>query len=265
MTDLRTSLSLAHGQHARQRFDLFVPEAIDGGALVACFHGGWWSHGRHEDLRAFALHLAELGHATASIGYRLLGDGARNGEDILEDARAGVLKALDEAAVDGASPNTVVLLGSGAGSLIALTLAARLGADPKLRVRGVVACGVTPTLEHWEGCSATVAKALDQFAGAHRHELSPLHLKPDALPPLLLLHGDNDSDVPAKLAQRLHARTIEAGESSALAVLSGPGHQFIEQPFERGARAALERIQPFLQEHTRALGREQVFLGRRDC
>jgi acetyl esterase/lipase len=262
MPDIHTSLGVTYGSHLRHSCDLFIPERCNDATLVACFHGGWWSHGRHEDLRAFCLHLAELGHPAATIGVRLLGDGARHGQEVIDDARAGVLKAIEEAACAGASPDAVVLLGSGSGSLIALIIASQLASEPKLRLRGVISCGVSPTLEHWEGCNAGVAKVLDQFAGSNRHGLSPLLLPPEQLPPLLLLHGDNDLEVPAKLAQRLHARAIEAGEVSTLAVLSGLGHQFIEQPFERGAKAALERILPFLAEHARAPERERLFAGR---
>jgi acetyl esterase/lipase len=262
MPTLYSSLGIAYGTQPRQSCDIFIPESQDDSTLVACFHGGWWSHGRHEDLRAFCLHLAELGRPCAAIGYRLLGEGARSGQDVIDDARLGTLKAIEEAACAGSNPASIVLLGSGSGSLIAMAVATQLSQDAKLHVRGAIACGVSPTLEQWEGCSATVAKALDQFAGTQRHAFSPLHLQPDLLPPLLLLHGDNDLEVPAKLAQRLHARVVEAGEVSTLAILSGLGHQFIEQPFERGAKAALERILPFLQEHARTPEREQLFAGR---
>jgi pimeloyl-ACP methyl ester carboxylesterase len=175
--------------------------------------------------------------------------------------KAALGKALDESAIVGGSDSTVVLLGSGSGSLTALTCASQLATDARIRVRGLIACGVTPTLEHWEGCPSAVAKALDQFAAGQRHLLSPMELPAASLPPLLLLHGDSDTDVPAKLAQRLHARAIEADEASALAVLTGVGHRFIDQPFERGAKAALERIVPFLSEQAREPERERLFQG----
>ena len=266
MPDLRASLRLAYGAHARQHYDLFVPEKPASGVLVVVVHGGWWTHGRHEDLRPFCLALAEAGYASAALGYRLLGDGARNGQELVDDLKLGASKALEEAAVAGLGGNAIILLGSGAGSLLALTAAAQLAEEKLLhvRVRGVAACGVSPTLEHWEGITAPVARALDQFAGPHRHELSPLHLKADGFPPLLLLHGDDDEEVPARIAQRLHARVVEANESSTFAVLSGLGHQFIEQVNDRGARTALERLVPFLQEHGRDLQREALFAGRRE-
>jgi acetyl esterase/lipase len=264
MPALHAVLAQPYGQHPRQQLDVFIPERLAARGLVALIHGGWWSQGRHHDLRLLALHLAELGFASATIGHRQLGEGARHGQDLIDDVKAGVVKALDESAIAGGSDSTVVLLGSGSGSLTALTAAAQFSGDARVRVRGAIACGVTPTLEHWEGCTSTVTKALDQFAGSQRHLLSPMDLPAASLPPLLLLHGDSDADVPAKLAQRLHAHAIEADEASSLAVLTGVGHRFIEQPLERGAKAALERIVPFLTEHAREPERERLFTGMAD-
>lgn len=261
MPALHAVLSQSYGNHPRQVIDVFVPERLNARGLVALIHGGWWTQGRHQDLRLLALHLAELGFASATIGHRQLGDGARHGQDLIDDVKAALGKALDESAIVGGSDSTVVLLGSGSGSLTALTSASQLASDARIRVRGLIACGVTPTLEHWEGCPSAVAKALDQFAAGQRHLLSPMELPAASLPPLLLLHGDSDTDVPAKLAQRLHARAIEADEASALAVLTGVGHRFIDQPLERGAKAALERIIPFLTDQAREPERERLFQG----
>lgn len=261
MPALHAVLAQPYGQHPRQQIDVFVPERLTARGLVALIHGGWWSQGRHHDMRLLALHLAELGFATATIGHRQLGDGARYGQDLVDDVKAGVVKALEESAIAGASDSTVVLLGSGSGSLTALVCASQLAADARIRVRGAIACGVTPTLEHWEGCPSAVAKALDQFAGGQRHLLSPMDLPAASLPPLLLLHGDSDADVPAKLAQRLHAHAVEADEASSLAVLTGVAHRFIEQPLERGAKAALERIVPYLAEQAHEPERERLFTG----
>jgi len=261
MPALHAVLAQPFGNHPRQQIDVFIPERLTARGLVALIHGGWWSQGRHQDLRLLALHLAELGFASATIGHRQFGDGARFGHDLVDDVKAGIAKALEESAIAGASDSTVVLLGSGSGSLTALTVASQLSSDARIRVRGAIACGVTPTLEHWEGCSSTVAKALDQFAGNQRHLLSPMDLPAASLPPLLLLHGDSDPDVPAKLAQRLHAHAIEADEMSTLAILTGVGHRFIEQPLDRGAHSALERIVPFLTEQAREPEHERLFTG----
>ncbi len=267
MTDLHVALSTAYGAQPQQRYDLFLPHGGEHFALTVCFHGGWFNAGRHEELRGFALALAEHGLPSACIGLRPLvsaahPDGARHGQDLIDEAKTALQKALADAGLHGFSSNSAVLLGSGSGSLIALDLANHLHAERTLRLRGVVACGVTPSLDHGDGNAPERAKILDQFAGANRHGLSPVHVRPETLPPLLLLHGDADHDVPAKLAQRLHQRAIDAGEPSSLAILAGLGHQFIEQPSERGGRAALERVLPWLDEHAREPDALALFAGR---
>src|SRR5476651_1209925 len=102
--------------------------------------------------------LAEEGFAAACVGTRLLGDGARHGHDLVDDVVAAAGKVLEESQVFGGNAKSLVLLGSGSGSLTALVAAEVLGRDPKLRVRAAIACGVTPTLEPWDGCPTAVAR-----------------------------------------------------------------------------------------------------------
>ncbi len=261
MIDMHVSLSLAYGQHPRQQVDVMVPERLQGKVVIVLCHGGWWSQGRHQELRSLALFLNEQGFATINVGTRLLNDGARSGQDIIDDVKAGVAKALDEAAIHGASDHSVIFMGSGSGSLTALTTAMQLFNDERIRVRGFIGCGVTPTLEVWEGCSTTTSKILEQFSGHTRQLLNPMEMPADRLPPLFLIHGDSDNEVPARLAQRLHARAIEANEDSHLIVLTGIGHSFIEQPYERSGKNALERLMPFLHAHVNEPDSAELFLG----
>jgi len=117
-----------------------------------------------------------------------------------------------------------------------------------IRVRAVVACGLTPSLDHNDGWAPALAKHIDQFAGGNRHALSPLHLKPEGFPSVLTLHGDQDVDVPAKVAQKFHQRQAGAGEDSRLMVLAGAGHHFMEHPYAPVGRTAIEHLWPFLAE-----------------
>ncbi len=261
MTPLSAVLASSYGPHARQRYDLFVPQAKVAPVLVACVHGGGWTAGRPDDLRPLALLLAEHGHATACIGHRLLNDGAKGGMELCDDVRHGVERAVEESAVLGASGRSVVLLGSGAGTLPALVAAWQIAAAGMIAVRGVVACGVHPTLEPWDHCSPATARLLDQFAAGHRHQLNPMELDAHRFPPVLFVHGDSDPEVPARLVTRLHMRLVEAGETSTLAILNGLGHQVLEHPAERGGKLALERILPFLAENAREPDSERLFCG----
>jgi acetyl esterase/lipase len=262
MTVISTVLGSSYGIHPRQRYDLFVPERREPPVLVVCL-GGSWQGGRHEDQRSLALALAEQGYAAACLGHRLLGDGARHGQDICDDVRAALTKAVEEAAIHGAAPRSVILLGLGDSSLVALAVASQChGYIPA--VRAVVACGVHPTLETWDGCPTATIKLHEQFAGGHKQHFDPMHLDAHRFPPVLLVHGDSDTEVPARLVTKLHMRLVEAGESSTLAILAGLGHQILNHPHDRAGKLALERILPFLAEHAREPGGdERLFAGSR--
>ena len=270
---LNAALSVPSGPLTPQRVDVFVPENGTERPLIVCFHGGWWHAGAHADLRALCLILAEHGWPCASVGMRHLqtansSEGGRNGTDLTDDAAAGMTKAVEEARLLGWSGNGLITLGSGSGSLTALVLAHRSGKDGKPGippVRAAIACGLTPSLDHHDGWAQALTKTIDQFAGSQRHALSPIHLKPEHYPPVLILHGDADVDVPAKLAQRFHQRISESGETSQIVILSGVAHHFLEHPFQPAGRAALEHILPYLTEHggTKDRGPEEWFIGHR--
>lgn len=254
------SLSIPYtAANPEQSFDVFIPEDVGGKALVVAIHGGWWHQGHHQDLRAFCLALTEHGWPAATVGFRQMAppganpgpEHARSGIDVIQDVIAALPKISEEAALLGWDGSSIVLLGSGSGSLTALVAASRLTLErkPGVRVRACIACGVTPSLDHGDGLAPALAATVDRFAGRDRHTLSPVHLTAHGFPPLLLLHGDKDVDVPAALVQRLHMKVAGAEESSTIHILAGLGHHFIESPFSPAGKLAMERILPFLAEH----------------
>lgn len=245
---ITATLSLPYGAHARQRVDVAVPDDA-GGSLLCCIGGGWWADGRCEAGRGFALAAAERGLAVASLGHRPLGDGARTGDEVLADLADAAIKAFEEAAVLGFGGRSIVLLGHASGSLAAFDLQQRLAR--RAQVRGIIACGVLATLTHDAGTAAAHVAACDRFAMGRHKDLSPLHREAIGLPPVLLLHGEADREIPASQAQSLHDRLAAAGETVQLAVLPGAGHRFAEDALGTHLRPALDRIAAFLAEHAR--------------
>jgi dienelactone hydrolase len=239
------SLDLALGEHAAQRGDLFVPDHAQDQALVVILPGGPWDGLYRQELRPFALALAERGIPCAPLGYRPLAEGSRTGEDLVAELVGEVGILLEEAAVAGMDGRSLALLGSGWGSLPALLLASRLVADARLRVRGAIACGATPGAEAAD-CAPAARATLAAFAGERRPALNPLGLAPETLPPLLLLHGSADEAVPGEVVERFSRRQSEAGETAAIERLAGAGHQFLAPADGPHARAAIAHIATFL-------------------
>lgn len=250
MPALHAFTDSAYGPHLRQRYDLFVPEEADQCPTVVCLPGGWWTSGDHHDLRGVALRLAEAGWAAASIGTRHLEKDLRNGSELVTDVVHACEKIVDEAAIYGAHDRGVVLLGSGTGSLTALAAGVRMLTDRacKLRVAAVVACGLTPALEPWEGCPADKAGLLKTFAGDAADRLDPARLPADAFPPVLVLHGEHDPEVPTRHALAFQKRLAEAGEVARIETVSSAAHRWIEAVYDRPARFAIDRIIGFLRE-----------------
>ena len=246
MTDLLARTAIAYGDHPRQRLELFAPDDDqDGRPLVLCIHGGWWRSGWREDLLPCCLRLAAAGWATATTGYRLL-DAAGDGEGIVADIEAALRRALEEHLLLGGSGRSVVLVGAGAGAVPALTLAARLHDDAEILVRGVAACGCAPTLQPWDGCAQDIAGQLAAYAGARIEALDPTRQGAERFPPVLLIHGDADSEVPVAPARAFYRELIGADDPARLEVLAGIGHHILDQPHGRGFEDALSRITTWL-------------------
>jgi acetyl esterase/lipase len=252
---LSAQLDVVFGAHPQSRVDVFVPDRSDSRALVALYAGGWWTAPRREELRSVALVLAAQGWPVAVVGVRPLalatgGDGARNGAEVLVDARAGLDRAIEEAGLLGLPHRDAILVGSGSGSLVALTLGHRLavngGKNRAPRVRGVVAAGVTPSLDKAD-IAHTHHMVAERFAGSEAAALSPMGLDPADFPDLMLLHGDGDGDVSGKVVARFRER-FPAETPVEFSHLTGLGHQFLEDPHGKG-RSAVERLAGFLDRH----------------
>ena len=247
MPDLAATLSSSYGPHARQVVDVFIPRGAEAQALVVCLPSGWWEAGSPRELRPLALLLAEQGLPVALLGTRLLNDGAVHGGELLEDVLSGIRRALEDACLLGHDGRTFSLLGSGSGSLLALLAGRALANEPTLRLRAIAAVGVTPSLER-DSVLPNHHHACERFAGADKASRSPAGLPLGGLPPLMLLHGDNDLDVSAKQALKLHQAVQAAGGVSEVHILSGAGHHLLETPHDKHGTAALAHLMPFLRE-----------------
>jgi len=194
-----------------------------------------------------ALRLAEAGWPAATVGYRLLEPGV-DGTAIQEDLADAARRALEEAFLLGCSGRSVALVGAGAGGVPALNWAAANHGDHELLVQGVATYACAPTLEPWQGCSREVAASLTAFAGDRGASLDPSRHEADRFPPVLLVHGDADQEVPVGPGREFYRKLIEADDPAKLQVLAGVGHHALDAAHGRGFDDCVHRITDWLAE-----------------
>ena len=219
--------------------DLYLPDPAaraspDPVPVVVHVHGGGWRRGsRRHPLPAagdgFYPGLAAAGLAVAAIDYRLSGE-ARYPAAV-DDVRAAVAWVRAALPDYGITPGPVVLWGDSAGGHLAL-LAALTGTAVTGRVDGVVAWfPVTDltTVGRPDDDDPQTREAL--FLGAPPSQVpelaraaSPLTHVHAGAPPVLLLHGDSDTLVPARQSIRFAQALQDAGGTVSLVLVPGASH-----------------------------------------
>ncbi|WP_407560119.1 alpha/beta fold hydrolase [Streptomyces sp. 184] len=212
--------TLSYGDHPAQVIDLYGDESA--APVVALLHGGFWRerYDRTHLAPLAAALAADLHRCVALVEYRRVGGGG--GFPATFDDLAPALAALP-----GAGP--VVLAGHSAGGHLALWAASRcptavsrvVGIAPVADLARAHELGLSDgAVAGLLGGAARVAERLD--------ETDPMRM-PAPAAPVVLLHGEADTDVPVELSRR-YARAVGA----RLRELPGAGHY---APVTPGTRA----------------------------
>lgn len=160
----------------------------------------------------------------------------------LDDSRAAVRFLRSKAGKYKLDPNRIVVAGGSSGG----NLASITGVFDALRdeavssqVQGVIdfygasdVLTMPPNVPGPDKTDAELAKsnAARLIGGIVRDhpdlakQMSPLYHVSKGDPPFLIIHGDQDKQVPLEQSERLHAKLKEAGVPSTLHVIKGAGH-----------------------------------------
>lgn len=227
---VRASRGLRYGPARRQRLDVYRSRGerrdarhgedrsdAPGRPVLIHLHGGAFRTGRKSLYARPLLHaFARHGWVCISAGYRLR-PGATY-DDILGDVKRVVAWAREHAMEHGADPSCIVLSGSSAGAHLAIT-AALTADDPSLQ----------PGIEDAD-TSVTAAIGLYGYYGpvdrGGRPSRPVARARPDA-PPLMIVHGGQDTLLPPDTARHLAERLRAVSTSPVIyAELPGAQHTF---------------------------------------
>lgn len=257
------TLEFARVDDHKLNLDLYRPESPPAG-LIVWVHGGAWRGGSRESVDIKG--LVSLGWAIASVDYRLSTQARFPAQ--IHDIKAAIRFLRAHAQELGLPADRFVIAGSSAGghlaALVGVTasvpeLEGETGGDrtQSSRVQAIVdlygASDLTTILSQStpHGLSVRIP-ALDLLLGGQPETqpalarlASPVYHVDAHDPPLLLLHGDQDPQMPLAQSEQLAATYRQAGCRLGFAILPGSGHG---GPAFTSA-ASLRLIDGFLREH----------------
>ncbi len=246
--------------------DIYMPRGVDDPPLLVWIHGGRWLYRTKEDINTLA--LVEEGFAIASIDFRLSVDEPFPAQ--IHDIKAAIRFLRANAETYGYEATRIGVHGRSSGghltSLVGVTngvkeLEGELGdhldvsSDVQVAVSYFGASNLTTILDQstpfgvmLRGPALALLLGGPMEATAELAELASPVFHVDAQdPPLLLLHGDQDPQMPINQAHELHG-VYKAHELPVhLEVIHGAKHGTPE--FFDAKRTAL--VAEFLKEHLR--------------
>lgn len=214
----------------RLRLDVYEPRRRLPGAppapSVVYLHGGAWLAGTRRQSPFLMYELAAAGYVVFAVDYRLAPRYPMPAG--LFDCKAAIAWVAEHAAQFGGTPDAIVMGGSAGGHLAAM-LAVSDGTahlqpgfeDKSTRVRGAVVlygiANLVGILEQEAHPLATLLLERIVFKRRFRDEpevfrnAQPLSYLSDKVPPILLIHGENDSLVPIEEARNFYEHLSRAG------------------------------------------------------
>lgn len=238
-----SNLVYARVQAMDLALDLYLPPSSQKGPLIVWVHGGAWRSGSRKEMPLGA--LVNASYPVASVDYRLSGVARFPAQ--IHDLKAAIRFLRARAGEYQLSAREIVMAGASAGGHLAALVGVSNG-HPELEgdlgvhqqessaVQGIIsffgAANLTTILGQStpHGLSVRVP-ALELLLGGQPEAhpklarlASPVFQVDHSDPPLLLLHGDQDAQMPVNQALELQGAYKAAGAPVQLEILSGAGH-----------------------------------------
>ncbi len=244
--------------------DIYRPNGVARPPLLVWIHGGRWLHGTKETINTLA--LVEEGFAIASVDFRQTGDAPFPAQ--IHDIKAAIRFLRANAETYGFDPERIGIHGRSSGghltALVGVTNGVEalegdvgshldVSSDVQVVVSYFGASNLTTIMDQSTRFGASVrGPALERLFGgplgstmAIAKLASPVFHVDASDPPLLLLHGDQDPQMPINQAHELHGIYEAHGLPVQFEVVHGAKHGTPE--FFDAKRTAL--VAAFLKEH----------------
>jgi acetyl esterase/lipase len=217
---------LSYGSNPRQALDVYEPTsaAPPGGRTVVVFlYGGSWRRGARETYRFVGEALTSKGFVAVLPDYRVYPEVVYPA--FVDDAAATVKWTIENIGRFGGNKDRIVLMGHSAGAHIAALVALdhqflkRQGVSPSA-VKGVVGLAGPYSFDPLEyGVTRAVFGHLPD-----PQVVRPVLYAKNAAPPMLLLHGSDDSTVRPHNSTDMATALTNGGNVARVKVYDDEGH-----------------------------------------
>ncbi|MEP6939220.1 MAG: alpha/beta hydrolase [Rudaea sp.] len=217
--------------------DVYAPHAAVGAPVVVFFYGGSWEGGRRRWYRYVGEALASHGVIAVIPDYRKFPD--VRFPDFMDDAASAAKWSVEHASEFGGEPSRVFLMGHSAGGHIAALLAcdkrylAKVGMRPREFAGLLGLAGAYAFLPYVDDEAEIFG---DDPQG--RYDSQPINFVDGDEPPLLILQGLDDDEVPPKNAEAMAERAQAMDGNAVLKLYPEMDHGALLLAFARGRASA---------------------------
>jgi dipeptidyl aminopeptidase/acylaminoacyl peptidase len=182
-----------------------------------------------------ARQLSEQGYVALALSMRGWPPSGGS-DDCGEQQPDDVAKAADWlATLPGVNADSIGVLGFSLGGQVALLAGARSS-----RIKAIVAYFPITDIQHWGDTTSNAGIRyfyVPQVCAAGRLN-SPVHVAEQIRAPVLLIHGDRDTEVPTEQSLRMRKALQKANRYVELLIIAGGDHGFTDEQSEQAWSAA---------------------------
>ncbi len=234
--------NIAYGSHSRQRLDIYTPKGQGPFPVLVFVYGGSWDSGRKSDYGFVGHAFAARGFLTVIADYRLVPE--IHYPAFVDDTASVIRWAGEHATHHRGMADHLFVVGHSAGAYNAVQAVLQQRLEERVKAMASLS-------GPFDFLPLDSPKSIAAFARtADLAATQPVNLDLSRMPPLLLLHGSDDTTVGLHNSRNLHASLMRAGRDSVHREYSGIGHAelmlVLAKPL-RGRAPVLEDVVTFFQ------------------
>jgi len=209
--DVGATRDLTYGTDRLQRYDVYAPRGARNAPVLVFWHGGGWTNGYRDYVRFMAPHVTRLGMVLVAPSYRLAP--AHRMPAAINDCLAVLARLSRNISAQGGAADRFYLSGHSAGGHLAAMTALRHdrwtdAGVPVDAIRGCLPISGIMDLYHPAPVAGILEERIYTTVLADPDEdavMSPMCWSAGNRVPLLLSHGECDSERVIRSNRRLHA------------------------------------------------------------